>query len=535
MRALVNIAIICLPGFTLSMPAVPTVSSTDVSPFPISPDTIYTLPVVVHVIHTGDSIGSPYNPADSLIEAMIASLNDSWRKADSLSGGVDMQIQFALATRDPDCGPATSIVRMDGTVFDDYLSGGITYTSEPGSVDELLIKGLSRWPNTDYINIWIVNRINGSDTAPGGYAYFPEFNNALTDGIVVLAGVVNGENKTIVHEMGHAFYLYHTYEGSIGMTCAPDTNCTADGDLICDTEPAVFITDCSTDTNVCTGSPFEIADVEFGYTVLNNYMSFTDCQFMFTQGQKVRARDVLCAFRPGLINSGALSPPNDPPIASCMPTASNGLSPYYGIQLVEFGNMSVYSNTSEADGAYYVDRSCNQRVTCTAGDTVFLRVTGSYLNWQQVRVYLDLNGDSIFAASELLIDESGSVVEDSIVLPLFNVAFGQPLRLRVLTDLPAAPAPTACHLTGTAMEGVGQVEDYAVTILRRRVYTLASGDWNMPGIWSCNCVPLDDDIVTVSSGDTVSVPAILDTVICAQLLIDSSGVLLNAGKMFINK
>src|SRR5258707_14524256 len=43
-------------------------------------DTLYTLPVVVHIIHTGDAIGSPDNPTDAQIMAMISSLNDSWRK-----------------------------------------------------------------------------------------------------------------------------------------------------------------------------------------------------------------------------------------------------------------------------------------------------------------------------------------------------------------------------------------------------------------------------------------------------------------------
>ena len=216
MRPLTCCVILGISLLVLTAPAAPPLSTPD----SIAPDTVYTLPVVVHVIHTGGPVGSADNPSDSLINAMLTSLNASWRKDGPPHGGVDMEIEFTLAVRNPDCDSTGGINRVDGTVFTDYATGGISNIGTPGSVDEILIKGLSRWPNTDYINVWIVNKINGSSTAPGGYAYFPEFNNALTDGIVVLTSVVNGENKTIVHEMGHYFYLYHPYEGSIGMTCA---------------------------------------------------------------------------------------------------------------------------------------------------------------------------------------------------------------------------------------------------------------------------------------------------------------------------
>src|ERR1700759_2668832 len=43
-------------------------------------DSLYTIPIVVHVIHTGDPIGSADNPTDANINARIGSLNDSWRK-----------------------------------------------------------------------------------------------------------------------------------------------------------------------------------------------------------------------------------------------------------------------------------------------------------------------------------------------------------------------------------------------------------------------------------------------------------------------
>lgn len=498
-------------------------------------DSVFTLPVVVHVVHTGGPVGSQFNPSDSLIHAMIASLNGSWRKMEAMSGGADMEMQFALATRGPDCSATTGIVRVDGTVYSDYMSGGITNIGAAGSVDEVLVKGLSRWSNTDFINFWIVNKINGSETSPGGYAYFPEYNNALIDGIVLLASVVNGDNKTVVHEMGHVFYLHHPYNGSVGMTCAPDTNCLVDGDLVCDTEASVYLWDCSTETNVCTSSPFEIADDDFGYTILNNYMGYTDCQYMFTEGQKTRARDALCAFRPGLLTSGAFSPPGDVPTSACIPTASNGLSPYYGIQLVELGPMVVYSNTSAADGAFYIDRTCNQQVTLTAGETYLLRITGSYYNWQQSKAWIDFDANGTFSESELLIDASGGFVEDSIEMPLTGIAFDTPLRLRIVSELPGAPTPDPCHLTGDTLGGVGQIEDYSVRVLRREVFSTASGPWDSEDTWSCACVPSADDNITIKATDTVTIEALSDTARCARLYLESGSALISQGEIVVRE
>src|SRR5215831_4264040 len=139
-------------------------------------DSLYTIPIVVHVIHTGTPVGSADNPTDANIMAMISSLNDSWRKNGAQYGGVDMKIQFQLAVRSPLCGTTTGIERINGSGVPNYVSGGIAIGTFGGSADELAVKGLADWPNTDYINIWIVNKINGSAVNTGGFAYFAENN-----------------------------------------------------------------------------------------------------------------------------------------------------------------------------------------------------------------------------------------------------------------------------------------------------------------------------------------------------------------------
>lgn len=495
----------------------------------LPPPPLYTLPVVVHVIHTGTPVGAPDNPTDADIHAVLNLLNTAFRRDGPIYGGADIEMHFALAIIDPDCTLTSGINRVDGSVFTDYPTGGITYTGVPGSVDEILVKGLSRWPNADYINIWIVNKIDGDPNWPGGYAYFPEFNLALTDGIVLQASMINGSNKTIVHEMGHYFYLYHTFGNAWG-DCIAESDCTVDGDFLCDTENCRFTLDCSETINPCSGEPWEIADPILGYTVLNNHMGFTDCAWMFSDDQKSRMHDALLQFRPGLISSAALQSTDLlQPMSACMPIAVHGLSPFYGIERVEFGPLNVYSNTSEADAAFYVDRTCNQRVELIAGTDVLLRITGSYENWQQIRVYLDLNHNGVFdLPDEVLLSQDGGIVWETIHVPIVDAqVLCTPLRLRVVADHPTAPEPGPCAITGTSEEGTGQVEDYTVVIKPRVIESISSGNWNNPDMWDCQCVPGDTDLVRIASGHTITVTHAMGALTCFELELQGSGAVLN--------
>lgn len=503
-------------------------------------DSVYTLPVVVHVIHTGNAIGAADNPADSLIKAMIDNLNKAWRKNGAVYGGADLKIQFQLATKSPSCTTTTGINRIDGSSIANYASGGITNTFNPSSADEVTVKNLSRWPNTDYINIWIVNKINGSTTSPGGYAYFPEYNSADIDGIVLQASVVNGINKTIVHEMGHVFYLLHTFaDGAYENTCAPNLYCNTQGDLICDTEPTLVQSNCSSLVNTCTGNAYTIADAEHNYTVLNNYMGYANCQWMFTEGQKERARAALLTYRHGLISSGGLSNSSSPVTAACIPSVVSGLSSNYGIQQVDFNTLSVYSNTSEADGSHYIDRTCNQSTTVTKGKSYTLSVTGSYENPHNIKAYMDYNNDGNFdVATETILSVSNKAfATTTVTIPLTGVVTNKPLRLRIIAENPTLADATPCRLNGTTSNEGGQVEDYAVIILPRQITSVATGNWNSSSTWSCNCVPQNDDEVTINAGHTITVTAAAK--VASLKLLDgaklnvSSGVDLQVGNAII--
>jgi hypothetical protein len=431
---------------------------------------LFTIPIVIHVIHTGTAIGSPDNPTDTNLTDMITGLNNAWRMNGASYGGVDIKMQFQLAIRSPQCGAATGINRVNGSSVPNYVSGGIAINTFPGSADEWTVKALSRWPNTDYINIWIVNKINGTSSGIGGFAYFAEYNSAAGDGIVINALYANGPSSTVlVHEMGHSFEMYHTFHDDGDETqCPRIDSCAYYGDRVCDTEGGLLETVCTNPINSCTALPYLIADVTHNYTVLNNYMNYTNCPWMFTQGQKDRIRATLFVFRQGLISSGGLSPPPaSAPAAACIPTADNGLSPFYGVEKLVFNDLSVYSNSSLADSTMYIDRSCNQRTTVVKGQTYPLTITGSYLNPCWIKAFIDYNNDGDFDdAGEGIISTFTFVgfVTANITIPSSGIVIGAPLRLRVIAEEPSFE-PTACHLTGVPANGAGQVEDYGITIV----------------------------------------------------------------------
>jgi hypothetical protein len=77
---------------------------------------IYTVPTVVHIIHEGEGIGQSSNITDEQILSAIAALNEDFRKIAGSNGdgeGVDVGLEFCLASRDPYGNPSTGIVRVD--------------------------------------------------------------------------------------------------------------------------------------------------------------------------------------------------------------------------------------------------------------------------------------------------------------------------------------------------------------------------------------------------------------------------------------
>lgn len=257
---------------------------------------VITLPVVVHIIDSsGVTIASNAN-----VTQMIKNLNDQWRKV--TGDGVDMQIQFALAVRDP-FGHATSgINRVNGRNTAGYLQYGLNL-----AINKNDVMNLSYWPSNEYINVYILTKMvgeAGGATSPGSLG---------KEGIFIVAfnGLFSVGNTAMTHSMGHYLGLYHTHEtifNTTGNDCPDDNDCATQGDLICDTHPHK-ITDCGSTS--CPGS----GDLNNSFF---NYMSYCGPLTRFTQGQKDRVRLILFSqYRIGLVTTTkALIPVTTPLEAS---------------------------------------------------------------------------------------------------------------------------------------------------------------------------------------------------------------------------
>ena len=157
---------------------------------------IYQVPVVVHIMHTGEEIGVGSNISDADVRAGIQNLNNFWRKIEGTYGdgeGVDMQIEFALAIQDEngDCTPGINRVNMSLVDYE-YVNNGVEWSSGGIGIPQNTLKESSRWDPEKYYNVWVVNKIEGENcdyndgNYIGGYANYAESHGNLMMALLFL-------------------------------------------------------------------------------------------------------------------------------------------------------------------------------------------------------------------------------------------------------------------------------------------------------------------------------------------------------------
>lgn len=299
-------------------------------------DLVYHIPVVVHVIHRGEPVGTGSNISDEQIHSAISSLNKAFRKEGITGNGVDTGIDFCLAEKSPTGAAHTGINRVSAAEIGDYGTNGITYGGI--SNNEKAIKALSRWDNKKYYNLWVVAEIENNNAGSGvqGFAYFPGAPGTV-DGAVMLYNAFGYDpqgnygfnlksytrmNGTLIHEMGHGLNLYHSFEGDgSGTSCPTEVSCGNDGDEVCDTPPH------KRSNSSCVPGVANSCGDGTSDAYIHNYMDYSSdaCKNEFTHGQRNRMRSALVYSRPLLATSTACS--GMPPIITSTDEESPSMKP----------------------------------------------------------------------------------------------------------------------------------------------------------------------------------------------------------------
>lgn len=342
---------------------------------------VYTIPIVVHVVHNGDAVGVNENISDAQILSQIDILNKDFRRLNTdasntpaafLGLAADVGIEFCLAQRDPSGNPTNGIHRYNG--------GQVDWTQ---SEIESILKPATIWDRDKYINIWVVEF--ESSITINGYAYLP-FPPADVDGIVVkheafgtigTAVFPSNGGRTLTHEMGHFFNLSHIWGDDLG--------CTLDDGISDTPQQQANNFGCPTYPNI-TGTGASCSDPNG--SMFMNYMDYTNdaCMNLFTQGQKTKMLAALLGPRSALLSSDGCTTTTALPIADF--TAFN-TSICAGAN-VSFTNTSLYATSYSwtfSGGTPATSTSANPSVVYNTAGTYSVTLTATNAYGSDIQTY----------------------------------------------------------------------------------------------------------------------------------------------------
>jgi hypothetical protein len=271
---------------------------------------IFVIPVIVHVIHNGEPIGTGTNISAAQIQTQIDVLNEDFSNNNPYKSRTlaqfrnladDTGIRFVLASYD-----------ASGNLLSER---GIRRLRSPNrkrvwTPDEFdrEIKPMTIWDPTKYLNIWTVDSLRIGNEVGIGYSSLPDLTGLeglpptgdlnITDGVVIRynrfgsAGKIDVPQldktgtytygRTTTHEIGHFLGLLHPFESG---------NCSFDGDYCPDTpltsspvSARLVNSQCDLNQTRCNG-----------IAMVQNFMDYgrDTCMTLFTKDQIRRMRTVL--------------------------------------------------------------------------------------------------------------------------------------------------------------------------------------------------------------------------------------------------
>ncbi len=241
--------------------------------------TVYTIPVVFHILHVGGSENISNAQCIDAVRIMnrdYAKMNADTTVTIAQFKGIagTPNIQFALATIDPN-GNCTNGINRHYDVNTNWTQnnfGAYAYT----------------WDPRKYLNVYVVKSIAASGGfQAAAYTYLPGTFSAgnSADCIVSLytyVGSIGASNltdsRTLTHETGHWLNLQHPWgnNNGAGVTCGDDG--------VTDTPITKGHLSCVLTSAVCTNGVVEN---------VQNYMDYSYCTTMFTNGQVTRMRNTI--------------------------------------------------------------------------------------------------------------------------------------------------------------------------------------------------------------------------------------------------
>jgi hypothetical protein len=267
----------------------------------------FTIPVIFHVIHGGEPLGTYPNISTAQIYSQISILNFDFGGFGFNSGNfsstsfpaslkANTEINFCLAEKNPQ----GNVLFERGVERINYNDKGWANPASFGSTGALknfidnTVKANTIWDPTRYLNVWVTD-VNGSVNLLG-YATFPPSSGlsgvggvgtATDDGLWCWGKAVGDvgfltpnydKGRTATHEIGHYLGLRHIWG---------DTNCGTD---YCNDTPTQ-----QTSNNGCPSFPKLTCSNGPNGELFMNFMdySYDNCMYMFTNDQRTRMQTAL--------------------------------------------------------------------------------------------------------------------------------------------------------------------------------------------------------------------------------------------------
>ena len=390
----------------------------------------FTIPVVFHILHQGENVGTGTNiPDDQLIEAIeqvnrdFAALGSDTTQIDPLfrSSYQNSKITFALAKKDGNGNCSNGIVRHKDLNTNWSQSNLDNY--------QYSTMGAGNWNPSKYLNVYIVKNIISRSSVVGGgiivgYTHLPGTSPiSAADAIIYRYDYLNGlQARALSHEIGHWLGLAHTF----GSTNNPGFECGDDG--ILDTPPTTgFFATCPKPANFLDSpiltNPIDSSDVlKVSFGSMSNTTSLNSLSGIFIKPLSTLTGTTV----------------NSPQKTETLTVTANGTSGGYA----DFSN--VYGNDFNAN--------TSQKLSITS----LAKSTES----NYVAAYIDYNRDGDFLdANETILASTGGSLGTQTYTKTVSIPSGiyGIVRMRIINSNQAITGPTMSIASG-------EIEDYNLNI-----------------------------------------------------------------------